>query len=303
MGETLLGCPAREVCLLSRDNQEHEEEEPMQVRRVLSVLAVLVGVGAVLAGASAAGGPAPGVATGGDGVLAPGGAIRYVAYESSGTSIVTAVSTKTGRTLKWKGLPGSYGIPVVAFDGTAGGLTPDGRTLVLGSLPNSSSQFAILDTKKLSLQKTIELKGIWAYDAISPNGKTLYLIEYVQRNNTFVYRVRAYDVAAGRLVTKPVVDPKDAAEPMNGSPVTRATGPGGRWVYTLYARPGAPFIHALDTANRAAVCIDLPWKGTDNELATMRLSLNADGSKLTVQTRDGKAMVVVDTKTHKAQSV
>lgn len=275
----------------------------MQVRRVLSVFAVLAGVGAVLAGASAAGGPAPGVATGGAGVLAPGGAIRYVAYENTGTSVVAAVSTKTGNTMKWKGISGSYGIPVVAFDGTTGGLTPDGRTLVLGSLPNSSSQFAILDTKKLSLQKTVYLNGIWAYDAISPDGKTLYLIQYVQEKSSFVYRVRAYDLAAGRLVAKAVVDPKDAAEPMNGSPVTRATGPGGRWEYTLYARPGAPFIHALDTANRAAVCIDLPWSGSDDELARMRLSLSADGSKLTVHPRGGKAIVVVDTKTHKAQSV
>lgn len=274
----------------------------MQVRRVFSVFVVLVGIGAVLAGASAAGGPAPGVATGGTGVVAPGGAIRYVAYENSGTSVIAAVSTKTGNTLKWKGLSGSYGIPVVAFDGTTGGLTPDGRTLVLGSLPNTSSQFAILDTKKLKLQNTIALKGTWAYDAISPNGKTLYLIEYVQRDNSFVYRVRAYDLAAARLITKPVVDPKDAAEPMNGSPVTRATGPGGRWVYTLYARAGAPFIHALDASNRTAVCIDLPWSGTDAEVWKMRLTLSADGSKLTVHPRGGKAMVVVDTKTHKAQS-
>jgi hypothetical protein len=34
---------------------------------------------------------------------------------------------------------------------------------------------------------------------------------------------------------------------------------GGRWAYTLYVRPSVvPFLHALDTTGRRAVCIDLP---------------------------------------------
>ena len=41
---------------------------------------------------------------------------------------------------------------------------------------------------------------------------------------------------------------------MAGYPVARATGPGGRWVYTLYRQPtNYPFVHALDTVARRAV--------------------------------------------------
>jgi hypothetical protein len=47
---------------------------------------------------------------------------------------------------------------------------------------------------------------------------------------------------------------------MRGLPVTRTTGPRGRWEYTLYAGGEHPFIHALDTARRESICIDLPHR-------------------------------------------
>ncbi len=45
---------------------------------------------------------------------------------------------------------------------------------------------------------------------------------------------------------------------MRGLPITRSTGPGGRWEYTLYAGGEHPFIHALDTVRRSSLCLDLP---------------------------------------------
>jgi hypothetical protein len=46
---------------------------------------------------------------------------------------------------------------------------------------------------------------------------------------------------------------------MAGLPLSRASSPDGRWAYTLYdADGGEPFVHALDTVGRTAVCIDLP---------------------------------------------
>ena len=48
---------------------------------------------------------------------------------------------------------------------------------------------------------------------------------------------------------------------MTGYPVSRATAPDGRFVYTLYQQnDNYPFVHALDTVHRTAVCIGLPWK-------------------------------------------
>ena len=70
--------------------------------------------------------------------------------------------------------------------------------------------------------------------------------------------MRAYDLRARRLLRDPIVDPSEPDEPMRGLPVTRTTGPGGRWEYTLYAGGEHPFVHALDTVRRSSICIDLP---------------------------------------------
>src|SRR5438128_1501296 len=72
---------------------------------------------------------------------------------------------------------------------------------------------------------------------------------------------------------------------------------GGSWVYTLYHRGnGKPFIHALNTGQRFAVCIDLPWRARPNEVWNARLALSRDGRRLIV--RSGAAVVAtVDTKT------
>src|SRR5919206_75778 len=81
------------------------------------------------------------------------------------------------------------------------------------------------------------------------------------------YRLLLVLAAAGALADK-----REAGEQMTGVPVTRATSTDGSWVYTLYQRPRAkPFVHALDAAHRAAVCIDLPWQGKQDEIMRLRL--------------------------------
>jgi hypothetical protein len=271
------------------------------MRRLIVLLVAGAAVG-LLAGTGFAGGPSPGVTSGGKGLLAPGGTIRYVSFSSQSGTVLTAIFTGGGSVARSKWFAGTLGLPVVAFDGTVGGLTPDGRTLVLGSAPGPTSQFMVLDARTFKLRQEIDLSGQWAYDAISPNGRTLYLIQYLPVANGIDYRVRAYDVVAGRLLPKAIADKREPEDRMTGSPVTRATGPGGRWVYTLYARPGAPFIHALNAAGRASVCIDLPYRGSDQSVLAMRLSLSADGRQLSVHPRGGSPVVVVDTTTFKARS-
>ena len=58
------------------------------------------------------------------------------------------------------------------------------------------------------------------------------------------YRVRAYDLAAGRLLPNAVIDRLVSKAIMGGQPVTRATTPGGRWAYTLYARAEGQAVRA-----------------------------------------------------------
>jgi hypothetical protein len=192
---------------------------------------------------------------------------------------------------------GYLGVPVVGSDGTTEGVSADGRTLVLASTPgiSRSTQFAVVDTKTLRLRR-VALRGSWSYDAISPDGKTLFLIEYLSTGATPPYRVRAYDVEARRLLTRIVVDRVEKASVMYGQPVTRATSSDGRWTYTLYARArSTPFVHALDTVRGQARCIFMPSRLVFGEQLSLRLRLQR-GGELAVHNQRA-TVAVIDTRT------
>jgi len=95
------------------------------------------------------------------------------------------------------------------------------------------------------------------------------------------------------LVKAPIVDPHEQGEKMRGQPLTRATSSDGRWAYTLYDGAGkAPFVHALDTSNRTARCIDLDaLAGTD--LTRLGLKLDTPRGFLIV-TRGARPVLNVD---------
>jgi len=271
----------------------------MRIRLVL-LLALPVALLVSAAGAAADGGPSPGIVSGWDGVLAPSGAVRYVAVIGGPTTAVAVVKVDGGRVLRSRWLRGGYGVPLVAYDGTAGGVSADGSTLVLSSFGNSrspsgASRFTVLATKNLRILRSVILRGAYSYDALSPDGSTLYLIQYLSDRDFTQYRVRAYDVAAGRLLRAPIVDRREPDEQMHGFPVSRASTRDGGWAYTLYGRErGNAFVHALDTRHRAARWIDLPWKvgrGVD-------VRLRLDGHRLVLVRRgSGGRLGTVDTRT------
>jgi hypothetical protein len=130
-------------------------------------------------------------------------------------------------------------------------------------------------------------------DAVSPDGRWLYLIRYRSvRNNR--YDVLAYDLARRHLLRTLIVDPREPDEKMQGFPLTRTMSADGRWAYTLYANPeGAPFIHALDTVRRTAACIDLDDL-TIEDASDARLALA--GGTLRVEGTAGP-LALVDTRT------
>jgi hypothetical protein len=275
----------------------------MRIRRA-AVPAVIAVAGVLAVPGALGGGGAPGVLVASTGVIAPGGAVRYVTFTRAGGTLVAAVLSRSGQVARFRWIRGTYGVPLVAFDGSTEGVTRDGGTLVLapanaGPLA-AQSRFALIDTRTLRVRRVVTLKGSFAYDALSPDGKILFLIELLGESGT--YRVRAYDLARGRLYPQVVVDADEAAEPMIGSPVTRATTADGVWVYTLYARPEKlPFVHALNAQNRRAVCVDLPWQGSTDALFQMRLTLDSAGTRLVLKRRSGAAAIVVDTRTFRAR--
>src|SRR5215218_6273050 len=217
--------------------------------RTLALALATLALLAIAPAAAGDGGPSPGVVGGWDGVLAPSGKVRYVALIGGPTTTLAVVKVNGGRVTRSTWLRGGYGIPLVAYDGTAGGLSADGSKLVLSSYSNSRSQtgasrFAVVATKNLRTVRTVVLRGAYSYDALSPDGSMLYLIQYLSERDFTQYRVRAYDVAAGKLLRAPIVDRRDPDEQMHGFPVTRASTRHGGWAYTLYGRDlGNAFVH------------------------------------------------------------
>lgn len=253
--------------------------------RLVAALLALVVLAATADAATAKGVgsmPAPG------GVVVAGGEHRYIAISpgkpgtGSELTVVAQVEHGDGRLTRWWHLRGNFFVPAVAFDGTAGGLSADGGTLVLPrfsrQFPPRTSRFAVLDPERLQRRREwyraghrsptpavthFALRGDFSFDAISPDGATVYLIQRFPENNgpeyLTDYAVRAYDVENRRLLPGPIVDPEEPREEMAGLPLSRASSPDGRWAYTLYdGNGGEPFVHALDTVGRTAICIDLP---------------------------------------------
>ena len=250
---------------------------------------------------AAKGGPSPGVSVGWDGTVDASSAVRYVALPSAKTTTVAAVRTSDGRVLRFATIRGAYGIPYVAFDGTAEGISHDGKTLVLADVGANATQtrFAVLSTATLRLKKALTLPGLWAYDALSPNGRTLYATQYFGTAANARYAVRSVSLISGKPVGGALVDRREPDEEMNGSPWARTRSADGAWAYTLYAKPnGTGFVHALDTAKRRAFCVDLPWRTSFERLAAVRLSL-AKGGSLELASRRGTRLAVVDTTTFK----
>lgn len=271
------------------------------MRRLVVVIAALVLAPAALAD----GGPSPGATLGGDGVVSPDGQLRFVSVPAGFGAVVEKIRTRDGRIDGFAPLASLYGIPTVAFDGSAGGLSRDGRTLVLAEAMGNvqlrtRSSFVLVDTRSLRSLTTISLAGDFAFDALSPDAGTLYLIQHVSRRDTTRYVVRAYDVAARRLRPGRIADASQRGWTMQGYPLSRATSADGRFVYTLYQNPGGtPFVHALDSLRGTAHCVGIPWQGGQDALWNLRLAVRDSGRTLAVHWRSGRPFLAIDTHSYR----
>jgi hypothetical protein len=262
-----------------------------------------VGIGLAVAAAlvpSAAADGLPIAVPSPDAIESREGDVRYEAVPGGRHTVVARRTADGG--ISTTRLPGRFGIPAVALDGSPSGLSADGGTLVLirprTTFPQQRTRLAILDAERLRLSRRLTLAGDFSFDAVSPDGSLLYLIQYTSRANPTRYAVRAYDVRRARLAPRPIVDPREPDEAMRGYPLTRATDAAGRWAYTLYDGAGAhPFVHALDTTERTAVCIDLEELSGHPRLTAFRLRFSSDGKTLAVQ--DGRKPVALVSTTTK----
>lgn len=267
------------------------------MRRTLALVGILGAVGAGVATADG-GGPSPGISFGSPGVVDRTGTVRYVALPSENGTTIAALGARAGRVLRWNFLNGVFGIPAVAWDGSTGGLTRDGRRLVVttgASYGSSVTRFVVLNPRTLRVRSRLMLHGAFAFDALSPAGSLMYVLQYLGDPNSGRYAVRAVNLNTRKLYPGAIVDRREPDEKMTGQPVTRVEGGDGVWAYTLYSRTNkSPFVHALDTVHRRAFCVDLPWHSTPNWLGQSRLQLRGDELLLRVR---GKIKARVDRKT------
>ena len=271
--------------------------------RLAAAIASLTAAAAVATAAWAAG-ISPGTMTGGAGVRDGKAGVSYVAMPSTRGTTVLAIRERDGSVLRSRRLGGHYGIPLVTFSGDVGGLSADGRTLVVERVrtsaqqqrPRALSRFVVLRARSLKPARLISLRGDLSFDALSPNARRLFLIQHAYADNTARYAVRVLDLRTGRLAADAVVD-KDEPE-MAGFPMRRATGPGARWVYTLYSGAGGgAFVHALDTVGVRAVCIDLPANADPEALGRAHLVARPDGLRLDVVGPGGRVLYSIDLRT------
>ena len=178
----------------------------------------------------------------------------YTATPSGGATTVARIDVASGRTLGSLRLPGRWTLPATVIGGAPDAATADGRTLVLARASARAARFARVDASLRRAPRTITLPGRFAFDAIAPDARRMFLIEPRPGGH---YLVRNYDLVRDELMPGAVIDKLEGEWQMEGQPVARAVPAASEWVYTLYRKDEGPFVHALNTEG-FAMCIDLP---------------------------------------------
>jgi hypothetical protein len=286
----------------------------MRKKLALALTLALCGVGLAATPAAAKG---PGSLIAPQGIARDGSPYRYLTLSPGypdRLTVVARIDRRGGKVRRWWYLNGAYAVPAVAYDGTAGGLSADGATLVLtrhDPRPHSGppvTRLAIMETDRPTRTAFGEshdpfvhfanLKGEWGLVALSPDGATAFVSHYltgVEEIRPGLYRplhpgtddlaVRALDTASGRLLPGPILDRDGNRDRLDGIPYQQAGTRDGSWTYTLYAGDRRkPFVYALDTVHGRGTRIDLPLEGV-REPYSLKLRLGHLGQSLSVSRR------------------
>jgi hypothetical protein len=262
-------------------------------------IALALGAVLVLALVPSALGAAPSfmAVQGGEGVTSFDGAMHYVAQNAVGKTTKLQALRGVERTLVMsKTIDGTFGVPILA-DQYSDAVFRDGSAFVVQNVGyGPHSEFRIVNTADLTIKNAISLDGTFSYDALSPDGKVLYLTQHTSADDVTHYVVRAYDLDSNTLRPGRIADKAQRGWVMQGFPAKRTATKDGRWVYTMYANPsGYPFVHALDTVNGVAHCVGFARPpGGDGAIFNGKLVLK--GSKLQIRAQGGSLWRVINLK-------
>lgn len=230
---------------------------------------------------------------------APGAGAKAVTDVGTGsqgqtTTRLLVADAKTGAARAVRYVDGRWELPVPVPGGDREGPSWNGELVVLRSA-DRPSRFAVVRLDGQAEPQVIDLAadGEFEYDALSPDGRFLYLTQYRDAAGTQVDRIRQYDLGAGKLAAEPVVDKSEGGEAMAGTPVARALSGDGATVYTVYEGEEHPFLHTLLTGDAISFCTDLPATGLPDEPGRWTVRVSADGGQVTASSgRLGKAFVI-----------
>ena len=178
-----------------------------------------------------------------------------------------------GRTLNFYSVPGRG----VSFDASVPlhssveAVAPEARYVVV----RTGAQVRLIDGLRGGVLRKVTLKPGFTIDALSPEGRWLYVI---QHKNGQQYAVRRLNLRTGVLHPSALAQ-KGEQEQMAGTPAGAIQSWDGNWQFTLYVNAAhkTAFVHALSLNQSYTVCIDLPGTGTPAELRTYSLALSPDG--------------------------
>ncbi|HEV2727448.1 MAG TPA: hypothetical protein VGV34_04085, partial [Solirubrobacterales bacterium] len=268
------------------------------------------------------------------GVELPGSPYRYTTLNPGlgvrMPTIVLRIDREKGRIDRWWRLRGRYYLPAAAYDLGGGGISANGRYLVLQRFtkvyPPRRSRFAVLDTavhlshprrpgqdRPAHAVRRFAVPGFYSLHAVSPDGATAYLTRQHTRGRAGApFELSALDLETGQLLP----DAVEPTERMEGVPITQLISPDRRWAYTLYDGNAyekgseGPLLIALNTTDGRVRKVELPQLREPRTLFLTKLRLAGSGDKLLVfrqSPTQGRpptpALLAVDTRTLEVSDV
>jgi hypothetical protein len=183
---------------------------------------------------------------------------RYWTVASGDPTTVRGIDPATGLDQVSFVLDGRWSVPA-AYGPAPSGLSGNGKWMVLVAPPHATgtlmvNRFAVVDLANKRLDRVVTADGDVGFDAVSDDGRNLYLVEHLVPAPHYAVRVASFN---GAGLQDGVLGQIKTAEPevMNGL-YHASVAVGGDWFLSLYSNPGrGPFIHALNTTQLYAQCI------------------------------------------------
>ena len=185
---------------------------------------------------------------------------RYWTVESADRTTVRGLDPATGAELVGFTVDGHWSVPAT-YGPAPSGISANGRWMVLVAPPvaingtGTLNRFAVVDLAQRKLDRIVAANGDVSFDAVSDDGRNVYLVEHLVPSPHYAVRVASFNGLVG--FGSGVLGQIKTAEPevMNGL-YHASVAVGGDWFLSLYSNPGrGPFIHALNTTQLYAQCI------------------------------------------------